>query len=84
MTLFRRPESNGLRFNRKYSSVAPNGFLLAMVLLLAAVCTLFTPGNEVHAQSTVPAAAPAGLTAPTVAHDSVTLSWDDPGDSSIT
>ena len=29
-------------------------------------------------------AAHTGLTAPTVAHDSVTLVWDDPGDSSIT
>ena len=72
-----------MAFNRKYSSVALNRVLLAMVLLLAAVYTLFTPGNEAHAQSTVPAA-PTGLTAPTVAHDSVTLSWDDPGDSSIT
>ncbi len=30
------------------------------------------------------AAAPTNLTAPTVAHDSVTLSWDDPDDNSIT
>ena len=27
---------------------------------------------------------PTGLTAPSVSHDSVTLTWDDPGDSSIT
>ena len=54
-----------------------------MALLLAAVNTLLAPGSETHAQATVPAA-PTGLTAPTVAHDSVTLVWDDPGDSSIT
>ena len=29
-------------------------------------------------------AAPTGLSAPSVSHDSVTLSWDDPGDDSIT
>ena len=37
--------------------------------------------NPAHAQ-TVPEA-PTGLTAPTVTHNSVTLSWDDPGDSTI-
>ena len=38
---------------------------------------------ESSAQSDVPAA-PTGLVASSVAHDSVTLGWDDPGDASIT
>ena len=63
-------------------SVALNRSLLAMALLLAVVCTLSAPGGEAHAQTSVPAA-PTGLNAPAFAHDSVTLSWDDPGDSSI-
>ena len=72
-----------MRFNRSGSSVAPKRLLLAMALLLVAVCTLVASGSDTRAQATVPAA-PTGLTAPTVAHDSITLSWDDPGDSSIT
>ena len=72
-----------MRFNGRDSSVALNRPLRAMALLLAVVCTLFASGNETRAQAAVPAA-PTGLTAPTVAHDSVTLVWDDPGDSSIT
>ncbi len=72
-----------MRFNLSGSSVALSRPLLALALLLAAVSVLFVPGNETHAQAAVPAA-PTGLAAPTVAHDSVTLSWDDPGDSSIT
>ena len=72
-----------MRFNRRDSSAALKGLLLVIALLLAAVCTLFAPGNETRAQTAVPAA-PTGLTAPTVAHDSVTLVWDGPGDSSIT
>ena len=64
-------------------SVTGHRFLRATALLLAVVCTLFASGNETRAQAAVPAA-PTGLTAPTVAHDSVTLVWDDPGDSSIT
>ncbi len=72
-----------MRFNRRYSSVAPNGFLLVIAALLAVLYTLLTLGSEAQAETTLPAT-PTGLTAPTVAHDSVTLSWDDPGDSSIT
>ena len=72
-----------MRFNLSGSSVALSRLPLVLALLLAAVSMLFVPGNETHAQAAVPAA-PTGLTAPTVAHDSVTLSWDDPGDSSIT
>ena len=39
-------------------------------------------GSPVYAQSSVPEA-PTGLTTPSVAHDSVALAWDDPGDDSI-
>ena len=72
-----------MRFNWSGASVALNRPVLAMALLLVAVCTLVASGSETRAQATVPAA-PTGLTAPTVAHNSVTLVWDDPGDSSIT
>ena len=54
-----------------------------MLAAVAAVCALLAAGGLAHAQAAVPAA-PTGLTASAVAHDSVTLSWDDPGDSSIT
>ena len=63
--------------------LAPYRALLAIALLLAAAFSLLTAGDSAHAQTAVPAA-PTGLTAPTVAHNSVTLSWDDPGDTSIT
>ena len=56
------------------------GLVLTVAALLAA---LLASGSPAQAQAAVPDA-PTGLTAPTVAHDSVTLSWDDPGDSSIT
>ena len=56
------------------------GLVLTVAALLAA---LLASGSPAQAQAAVPAA-PTGLTAPTVAHDNVTLSWDDPGDSSIT
>ncbi len=72
-----------MRFNLSGSSVALSRLPLVLALLLAAVSVLFVPGNETHAQVAVPAA-PTGLAASSVAHDSVTLSWDDPGDSSIT
>ena len=63
--------------------LAPYRALLAIALLLAAAFSLLTAGDSAHAQTAVPAA-PTGLTAPPVAHNSVTLSWDDPGDTSIT
>ena len=56
---------------------------LGIALLLAAAYLLLASGHEASAQSSPPAA-PTGLSAPSVAHDSVVLSWDDPGDSSIT
>ena len=60
----------------------------------AAVCTASDKPLSERVTTTIPGPAPeptpeppdepTGLTAPTVAHDSVTLGWDDPGDSSIT
>ena len=64
-------------------TVALYSMLVVIVLLLAASYQLRTTGNAAQAQSSVPAA-PTGLTHDTVDHDSVTLRWDDPGDSSIT
>ena len=53
--------------------------------LLAALVILVIPAlAQAGGPPSDPPTAPTGLTAPTVAHDSVTLSWDDPGDSSIT
>ena len=57
--------------------------LLILAALLTAAYSLLASGNVAHTQSTVPAA-PTGLTATSVSHDSVTLSWVDPGDGSIT
>ena len=59
------------------------GLPLARALLVAAVCAVLTISGQAHAQAAVPDR-PSGLTAASVAHDSVTLTWDDPGDDSIT
>ena len=72
-----------MRLSRRYSSVTVNRFMLAVTLLLVAVCMLLTSGHEVQAQTSVPAA-PTGLNTASVSHDSVTLTWDDPRDNSIT
>ncbi len=73
-----------MRPNREDSSGKLSGLLLAKPLLLAVVGVLLTFGGEAHAQPSVPPDRPAGLTATSVTHNSVTLSWDDPGLSSIT
>ena len=72
-----------MRFNRRGSSAALRGILHARTLLLAAVCTLLIFGSQAHAQIAVPAE-PTGLSAASITHDSITLSWDDPSDNSIT
>ncbi len=72
-----------MRFNRRGSSAALRRSLHARSLLLAAVCTLLIFGSQAHAQIAVPAA-PTGLSAASVTHDTITLSWDDPSDNSIT
>ena len=61
----------------------PYGLRPVIVAILAALVTLTTTVGDTHAQPSVPAA-PTGLIATSVSHDSVTLSWDDPGDTSIT
>ena len=61
----------------------PYGLRLVIVAILAALVTQPAIVNEAHAQASVPSA-PTGLTATSVSHDSVTLAWDDPGDTSIT
>ena len=73
-----------MRIPQRRSSRASFAQGLVIVSVLAALVALaLTAGDSAHAQTAVPAA-PTGLTAPTVAHNSVTLSWDDPGDTSIT
>ena len=73
-----------MRIPQRRSSRASFAQGLVIVSVLAALVALaLTAGDSAHAQTAVPAA-PTGLTAPTDAHNSVTLSWDDPGDTSIT
>ena len=59
------------------------GLGFALVAMLAALVTLPTAVSDTHAQTSVPET-PTGLTAPSVSHNSATLNWNDPGDSSIT
>ena len=57
---------------------------LAALLAIAALTVAIGPsGSPALAQGSVPHA-PTGLTVASSTHDSVTLSWDDPGDTSIT
>ena len=72
-----------MTFGQKSSYVVVYGMLAVIALLVAAAYLLLMAGNSAQAQTSVPAA-PTGLTAPSFTHSSVTLSWDDPGDSSIT
>ena len=62
-----------------FANGLPYGLRPVIVAILAALVTLTTTVGDTHAQSSVPAA-PTGLIATSVSHDSVTLSWDDPGD----
>ena len=56
---------------------------MAALLTLLALSTLATPDDKARAQAFVPAA-PTGLEASEISHDRVVLTWDDPGDNSIT
>ena len=56
---------------------------LALTLLIAAPVLAFNL-LPAQAQAVDPPAAPTGLSASVVSHDSITLTWDDPDDSSIT
>ena len=69
---------------RAGSWVALVSVLLVLAALLTSGDSQLTGGNVAHAQSADPPANPTGLTASSVFHDSVTLTWDDPGDDSIT
>ena len=57
--------------------------LLAITVALTVLDVLATNTGDARAQSAVPEK-PTGLTASSVSHDSVTLTWDAPGDDSIT
>ena len=68
---------------RRRSSLPLYALRPVTVAILAALLMLTTPVGDTHAQSSVPAA-PTGLTASSVSHDSVTLGWDDSDDDTIT
>ena len=70
-------------FTYRCSSFALYGWLLVIVAIMAPMFLLPSSTNEAQAQSSTPAK-PTGLTAQSVSHNSVTLAWDDPEDSSIT
>ena len=71
-----------MRIPQRRSSRASFALGLVIVSVLAALVVLALTAGGIQAQATVPAA-PTGL-AGSVSHDSVALSWDDPGDDSIT
>ena len=54
-----------------------------LAIALVAILSLAGTVNLLHAQTGVPDR-PTGLTTSSVTHNSITLTWDDPGDSSIT
>ncbi len=58
--------------------------LFTVLAVLATLALLAGGGRPAGAQQGAVPAPPTGLTATQVTHDSVSLSWDDPGDSSIT
>ena len=57
--------------------------IMALLAIIAIVLAMGPSAGPAMAQASVPGA-PTGLTASSITHDSVTLTWDDPGDSSIT
>ena len=72
-----------MKLAHRRSSFPLFALMSVTIAVLAALVMLTMAGGDTHAQSSVPAA-PTGLTSTSVSHDSVTLSWDDPGDASIT
>ena len=72
-----------MRIPQRRSSRASFALGLVIVSVLAALVVLALTAGGIQAQATVPAA-PTGLAATSVSHDSVAFSWDDPGDDSIT
>ena len=63
--------------------LAPYRVLFAAALMVAAVVTLLAAEPMAQAQTAVPDA-PTGLATSSITHDGVTLTWDDPGNDSIT
>ena len=61
----------------------PAGLRLLVITAIIGALTLDV-SLPALAQDYQPPAAPTGLTAPSVSHDSVTVTWDDPDDDSIT
>ena len=83
--------SSDRSMGRKHAAIRRAGSWVALVPVLLVLAALLisgdsqlTGGDVAHAQSADPPAKPTGLTASSVSHDSVTLTWDDPGDDSIT
>ncbi len=83
--------SSDRSMGRKHAAIRRAGSWVALVPVLLVLAVLLTSGDSqltggdvAHAQSADPPAKPTGLTASSVSHDSVTLTWDDPGDDSIT
>ncbi len=72
-----------MTFLHRCSSLVPYSVTFITVAVLATLLILTTTAEDSHAQSSVPAA-PTGLTTTSVTPDSVTLTWDDPGDASVT
>ena len=74
-----------MQFTGKHLPAALYRTLVVLALLAAAASyALLSSDDETSAQSTVVPAAPTGLTTAPVSHGTVALSWDDPGDDSIT
>ena len=65
---------------RPYPAIA----LLTTILVATTIIAILMLSAPAHAQATDPPAAPTGLTATSVTHDTVTLAWHDPNDDAIT
>ena len=57
---------------------------LRVLAALAVAAVVVQTGGQAGAQTSQPPERPTGLSAVSVAHDSVSIAWDDPDDSSIT
>ena len=73
-----------MRHIRQKYPALPHVVLLLAAVVFAAAMSMLIIGNQAQAQTPDVPAKPTGLSATSVAHNSVTLAWDDPGDSSIT
>ena len=72
-----------MRIPQRRSSRASFAQGLVILSVLAALVALALTAGGIQAQATVPAA-PTGLTVGSASHDAVSLTWDDPGNDSIT